>query len=241
MKTKALLIAAATLAVSAIYSQAQVYSQNIVGYVNIPETGGQFSLEEPPLDLDGTGTNNTLATLYPTPTIGDQAYIYSAGAFLSYTYQSKPASHGNPASTNWVDGTGAVANSTPLNVGQGVFFLPFINKTNTYVGQVMSGFLTNNYTPAANAFAIVSSVVPIAGGVTATLNYQPAINDTIFTFDGTNYSSFTYSFKPASHGNPASTNWVDGTGAVNQPNISVGQSFWLNPVTTPVWSQTYTN
>ncbi|HUC86042.1 MAG TPA: hypothetical protein VL970_12670, partial [Candidatus Acidoferrales bacterium] len=67
---KTLLIAAAALAVSVISSRAQVYSQNIVGYINVPETAGALSLEAPQLDLDGTGTNNTLSSLYPNPSIG---------------------------------------------------------------------------------------------------------------------------------------------------------------------------
>jgi len=241
MKIKATLIAAATLAVGVISSQAQVYSQNVVGYVNVVETAGVFSLESPALDLDGTGTNNNLSTLYPNPGIGDQVYVFSGGAFSTYSYGIKSASHGNPAVTNWFDGTGAVAGTTPVNVGQSIFYLPVANETNTYVGQIAAGTYQNNYVPAANGFALVSSIVPVAGGVTTTLNYQPTIGDTIYTFNGSAYSTYSYGIKPASHGNPAVTNWLDGTGAVNEPQIIPSQGFWLNPVQTPVWSQTFTN
>jgi hypothetical protein len=242
MKTKTLLItAAAALAAGIMSSQAQVYSQNVVGYVNIPETAGQFSLEAPPLDLDGTGTNNTLSTLYPNPAVGDQVYAYSGGGFLTYTYTAKVASHGNPASTNWLDGIGNVASSAPVNVGEGVFYLPAVNETNTYVGQVINGAVTNKYVPSANGFALVSSTIPIAGGVTSTLNYQPVPGDVVFTFNGSIYSTYTYTIKVAAHGNPASTNWLDGIGAVDEPQISVGQGFWLNPAQNPTWSQTFTN
>jgi hypothetical protein len=239
---KTLLIAAAALAAGVISSQAQssVYSQNIVGYVNIPVTAGQFSLQAPPLDLDGTGTNNTLSTVYPNPAIGDSVYIFSGGAFSTYGYSIKAASHGNPAVTNWFDGTGAVAGSTPLNVGASVFYLPVVNETNVFVGQVLAGSVTNKFTPSAGNFGLVSQVIPVAGGITTVLNYQPAIGDTIYTFNGS-YSTYSYSVKAASHGNPAVTNWFDGTGAVDEPQISVGQGFWLNPVITPVWSQTLTN
>ena len=61
MKLKSLAIAAATLAVGAITSQAQVYSQNIVGYVNAPTVAGQYVLLCNPLD-DGTNTLNSLAS-----------------------------------------------------------------------------------------------------------------------------------------------------------------------------------
>jgi len=240
---KTLLIAAAALAASVISSQAQVYSQNVVGYVNIPETAGQFSLETPAMDPDGTGTNGTVIGVYPNPAVGDQIYVFNAtsGVFLNYTYQFKAASHGNPASTNWVDGTGANANGFSLNVGQGVFYLPIVNETNTFVGLVVNGTVTNSYVPAPNSFALIASQIPYGGGISSTLGYVPSINDTVYTFTGGAYTTYTYQFKPASHGNPASTNWVDGTGAVSEPQISAGQGFWLDPVQTPVWSQTFTN
>jgi hypothetical protein len=66
MKTKTLLIAAAALAVGAVSSQAQVYSQNIVGYVNVVLQPG-YNLVCNPLD-DGNGnqlTNVINASILP--------------------------------------------------------------------------------------------------------------------------------------------------------------------------------
>src|ERR1700735_5475995 len=66
MKTKTLLIAAAALAAGVMSSQAQgVYSQNIVGYVNVPLVAG-YNLVANQLDLDGTGTNNSIYTVVGT-------------------------------------------------------------------------------------------------------------------------------------------------------------------------------
>ncbi len=59
MKAKTLLIAAAALAAGVISSQAQVYSANVVGYVNVVLPAGQFVLASNPLD-DGTNTVTSL-------------------------------------------------------------------------------------------------------------------------------------------------------------------------------------
>ncbi len=57
MRTKTLLIAAAALAATVISSEAQVYSANVVGYVNVVLQGG-YNLEANPFD-DGNGNHLT--------------------------------------------------------------------------------------------------------------------------------------------------------------------------------------
>src|SRR5438445_9265669 len=54
---KTLLIAAAALAASVISSQAQVYSQNIVGYVNAPAPAGYSGLANPLANGNNSATN----------------------------------------------------------------------------------------------------------------------------------------------------------------------------------------
>src|ERR1035438_8504309 len=148
---KTLLIAAAALASSVISSQAQVYSQNIVGYVNVPESTGVINLEAPPLDLDGTGTNNTIATVYPNPAIGDAVYAFSGAGYDTLTYKTlNIGTRLNPTNvTTWFDANGNQAQSYPLWPGRGIFYLPNANETNTFVGQVLSGILTNSFVPGA--------------------------------------------------------------------------------------------
>jgi len=223
-------------------SQAQVYSQNVVGYVNIPETANQFSLEAPALDLDGTGTNNTIATVYPNPAINDQIYLYTPGSgFDIITYEVVVSRSGS--STNWIDGgTGLPAPGTHLNVGQSVYYLPAANETNTFVGQVVNGTVSNPNVPAANTFNLVGSQIPYAGGLTSILNYQPNIGDQVYTFNGvTGFDIITYEVVVSRSG--SSTNWIDGgTGLPGEPQISVGQGFWLLPAANATtWSETFTN
>jgi hypothetical protein len=251
MKTKALLIAAAALAAGVMTSQAQspVYSQNVVGYVNIPETAGGFSLEAPPLDLDGTGTNNTLSSLYPHPAVNDSVYVYSpvSATYVTYTYQKKTT--GIPPNqttvTNWYDPSGVVANDSlgVINPGQSLFYNAAVDETNTYVGQVMSGSLTNKYVPVANGFNLVSSLIPMSGGITTTLNYVPSVNDSVYVYSGGQYITYTYQKKTT--GIPPNqttvTNWYNPSGGIEEPVIKVGQGFWLNPASSAEWTQSYTN
>ncbi len=66
-------MAAAALAAGLVTSNAQVYSANVVGYVNVPAAGGgSYTLAATPLDYDGTGTNdgnlNVIGTNVPVDT-----------------------------------------------------------------------------------------------------------------------------------------------------------------------------
>src|SRR6516162_592977 len=71
---KTLLIAAAALAAGVISTQAQVYSQNIVGYCNVTlQGGGHYTLCASPFD-DGKGNSGT-NWLDPNGTIPNKAQI----------------------------------------------------------------------------------------------------------------------------------------------------------------------
>src|ERR1035437_5593742 len=135
---KTLLMAAAALAAGIITSQAQVYSQNIVGYVNLLLSNGVFSLVSPALSNDTTGTNNTISSVFTTPAIGDTVYVFNGTGydFLQYTVQGS----GHPVVyvTNWFNGLTVAANY-PLNPGESVFYLPATNETVTLVGTVLTG------------------------------------------------------------------------------------------------------
>jgi hypothetical protein len=226
-------------------AQSPVYSQNIVGYVNVPEVAGGFSLEAAPLDLDGTGTNNTLSTLFPNPEIGDNVYTYNPamGQYVVYQYVTKKT--GIPPNTttvtNWYDPNGVIANNTlgVINPGQSFFYNASVNETNTYVGQVLTGSLTNKYLPAPNGFNMVSSIAPIAGGITTVLSYEPNVGDNVYTYSNGQYVVYQYVTKKT--GIPPNTttvtNWYDPNGNVGEPSINVGQGFFLNPSGSSSWIQ----
>ena len=88
---KTLLIAAAALAAGVISSEAGVYSQNIVGYVNIPVPNNSYQLVANQLDTGSNTLDNVFQSgavssdttvLYWTGTAFQQYIYYNSGDFL---------------------------------------------------------------------------------------------------------------------------------------------------------------
>jgi hypothetical protein len=236
---KTLLIAAAALAAGVISSQAQVYSQNVVGYVNVPLTNGVLALLAPALDADGNGTNNTVASIFPTPAIGDTVYVFNGSSYDALTYKSQGSGHPVVYVTNWFNGVTA-SSGYKINPGVSVFYLPMATQTATMVGTVLQGTnLVNTYFPAANSIQLLSSQVPIAGGITSVLGYKPSIGDSVYIYNNGGYDSYTYKVQGSGHPVVYATNWFNGVTA-GEPVIQVGQGFWLLPATSTNWVQNFT-
>jgi len=217
MRTKALVAAAALLAAGALTSWAQsnVYSLNVVGYINVPLKAG-FTMVGNQLDLDGTGANNTLTTVFGTTLpSGSAVYSYS-GAYDTATFTTKGGWAGSVAAVN-----------AALAPGKGVFVKVPSDATVTLVGNVMQGALS---TPYVNGFNIVSSQVPQAGALQTDLAYVPTSGDTVYQFDATvqNYkTAATYTTKG---------------GWSAQPSIAVGEAFWLKSAAAAggTWTRSFT-
>jgi hypothetical protein len=159
MRTKSLCLAAAVLAggVLAASAQGNVYSLNIVGYVNkIAPVANQFALWSNPLD---TGAGNTITNLFPTALNGTQIRTWNGAAYVS-----AQKSFGN-WNTNLVlaPGTGFFVRFAPA---AGVV-------TNTFAGNVLmdqpaaGGGGTNN-TSITTTFQLLGSKLPVGGNLTAT-------------------------------------------------------------------------
>src|SRR5690349_15003713 len=120
MRTKALLCCAALAAgIATSMAQSNVYSLNIVGYVNTPIAAG-FNLIANPLD---NGTND-LNSLFPGAATGDTIYLFNNGSFTS-------------ASSLF----GTWSPDPTLLPGTGIFYQAGAAFTNTFVGNVMTGNL----------------------------------------------------------------------------------------------------
>jgi hypothetical protein len=209
MKSKALLIAAAALAAGVMTSQAQVYSQNIVGYINVPLTTG-YNLVANQLDVDGTGTNNgiftTIGTNLPN---GTKVLSWNGGGYSSATFAS--------ASGKWIGNNSVISNS--MNPGNG-FFINVAAATNvTFVGNVITG--TNSY-PITVGYQIVAPSGPVAGTIDTTNGYNPSKGDKLLVWNGGGYASKTYT----------GSTWVGG-----DPQLTVGQAVFLNASSNNVWTQ----
>jgi hypothetical protein len=181
MRTKALLIAAAALAATVISTEAQVYSQNIVGYVNQP-LGAGYTTIATPLDISA---GNLLTNIFVNPQDGNgygpydlnQIFTWNGAGYTIYTIDSYWSTGvGNPSDS-------AAVPTPTLNPGLLYYFLRTGNnpdfksaQTNTVVGTVHvggPGTATNVVGVTTNVFNLgynfVSSILPIGGGVSSVL------------------------------------------------------------------------
>ena len=214
MRTKIAILSAAALTAGLLSSQAQVYSANVVGYttsigVSLPSG---FALISNPLDLDLTGTNTTLISAIGTNVpSGTGIYAWdnvNNTFFSSAVYNSKKG---------WIGDTADANHATQPGLG---FFIQSPSSNNiTFVGQVLQNIGSRSHTVPAG-FSIVSSIVPIAGGITSNtnINYAPVSGDNVYQWDVAGQTFFNSSVYNTKKG------WI-GNG---EPNVQVGEAFFLN-------------
>jgi hypothetical protein len=161
MRTKALFVAAATGIAALTTSLAQVYSVNVVGYINIDLANG-FTMIANQLD---NGNGNLIVDV-----IGDQlddgtiVYKWNGAGYDILTYD-----------LIW-DGTPSALAGT-LAPGEGAFVRAPAAKTITVVGEVMEG--ANDVSIAAG-FNIISSVAPVSTDLSAAGASWPAVDGDLF-------------------------------------------------------------
>ena len=237
---KTLLIAAAALASSIISSQAQVYSQNIVGYVNVPIPALYSFVANPLGNGNDSATNffdvhsgNQDGTLILTWNVTkyNQVQVDSS----SSTGFSDPNATINPERPAPIlhPGTGwLVNNQTPL-------FLTNI----TFVGTVVVGGpgastnvvgLTTNVITSSPTLNLVASILPIGGGVTTTLQLKNPAGG----LDGTYFllprmvSGLIRGYNEVQFDSGSSTGFSDPNATINperpEPSYPVGASFFIN-------------
>jgi len=231
MRTKVLICAAALVAASAFTSMAQnVYSLNVVGYINIPFVEG-FQLIANQLDFDGTGTNNTSSNVVGTNVpVGSVLYTWNPTT-VAYNIDTLATVKGST--------TVAWSKNYSLNPGQGAWLsipagkLAGTTSNLTTVGQVDQGsqYAVNPNLNPAGGFSLVSSMVPLAGGLTTVLGYAPQAKDTVYQWDiaTQGYNISTYAQVKGS--SPPTYAW-----SPKEPAIAVSEGFWLNSTAAAVWS-----
>jgi len=210
MKTKTLLIAAAALAVGVISSQAQVYSANIVGYVNVSIGAGAYQLIANPLDA---GTN-TLNSLLPSPPPGTLFYKYVTGSgYTIYTFDD-------------LDLVWTPNGNVTLAPGEAGFIKlpPGIAFTNTFVGNAYTGNVTN---AIPNGYSQRSSKVAVGGSVTnSNFNFPTAPGDLVYKYvPGTGYQIYTFDD-------------LDLVWTPSVPSFNVGEGFFILKQGATNWVQT---
>ena len=218
MRTKSLLFTAAFSAASMGAAVAQVYSANVVGYINITAPVG-LSLIANQLDNKNGNKISDVITKLPD---GSFVHLYVGGAtgYNSLSYFGGFESGGD---TPFGPGTGAFL-EIPTGTAEA-------DRKITFVGEVLQGAGSNGSVP--NGLSIVSSKTPRAGKVTTDLKFPAGA-----ALDGS--LLYKYINTPAKRDYEASSIF-DGWEGV-EPSVAVGESFFfLNASgSAQAWNQDFT-
>jgi hypothetical protein len=238
MKLKTTLIAAATLAVGVIASQAAVYSQNIVGYANVATpNGGTYLLNVPFAVGVSNGANEIWPLVGGSPSIpdGSELLIWNGGGYDTYFSDSGSSSLWDDASQS------PIANSPLLPVGKGFFILPAGNLTNTFTGAIPVAVGTTNSTVLPNGGTyLLGAAVPYAGAITngsssggglalSSLNGLPDGSE-LLIWNGGGYDTYFSDSGSSSLWDDASQSPIS-----TPPSIGVGQGFFVLPAGNFTW------
>jgi hypothetical protein len=268
MKTKSLLIAAATLAAGIISSQAAVYSQNVVGYVNVPLPANKFTMCANQLvtgtdvaktncniqavlgtsgwTSDFNGINNTTVYVWDNPSHNWLNYYYYIAADADNQF-------GSNVGDGWYDGTGTFSSAT-LPPGAGYFIKDYsgLTKTNTLVGTVITG--TNVYT-IHQGFTTFSYIQPVSTNLNSSIvgligdsDFNGLNNTAYYHWNGVNNWDTFYYYIAADADNQFGSNsgdgWYSGDGSIflaTAPQYwpKVGEGFFIHQINAT--SLQYTN
>jgi hypothetical protein len=173
MRTKTLLLSAVLGVAIVATSLAQVYSVNVVGYVNKDIPAG-LSMIANPLK----STSDTLGALIPAPPLFSNFYKWNGAGFDIATFTL--AGWDLPALT--------------LNPGEGAFLNTDSAFTITFVGEVMEGNLVN---PIPALLSIRASMVPQAGTIEALGLTTLGLFDNLYKWDASTTNWVIYTLAPA--------------------------------------------
>jgi hypothetical protein len=215
MKTKTSLLAALIAIASSASLTAQVYSLNVVGYINLTIPNG-YSLICNQLTL----SNNTLNAVLPNVPPDSLVLTFANNDYKVDVFDGSA----------WLDNNTAEPSTTTLPPGKGFFFNnPGAQMTLTFIGDVVQG---SNNIALPNGYTLVGNPVPQAIPLTAA-NGFPQIPDMLYlTFANNDYDTLVND----------GSGWLDNDTAepaVAQP--AIGQGFFVNnPLQTVAnWSRTF--
>jgi hypothetical protein len=174
MRTKVLLsLAAFAVSAFAAYAQSNVYSVNIVGFVNQPLVAGQLKLVHNPLD-NGTNTMNSVYSALPS---GSAAYVWNGAGYSTAT---KPKAVWSP--------------DLPVPTGTGLFISSPSAVTNTYVGEVLAGPGESTTNVLTGVLTATGALLPYAGTLNSTnglgLVGAPS-GSVLYQYNGAGYNTAT--------------------------------------------------
>jgi hypothetical protein len=233
MRTKALLCAAALAAGAlSVVAQGNVYSLNVVGYVNVSAPAG-YSILANPLSAGATNGANEIMPI----TDGEVILTYVNG---SYKYNGYDSGFGG-----WIDENANPSPPPALPPGKGFFYFnpAATAQAITFVGQVVPSPGVTNSLSVAAGYSLIGSPMPVSGqlGTVTTTGIPPvpgAVNLPII--DGMTllpYVAGSYQYKGFDSGFGG---WIDeNASGIVAPTITAGVGFFFfNPLAGSVqWQQ----
>jgi hypothetical protein len=233
MKTKSLFLkmALATAVLAGVSqrtdAQSNVYSLNVVGYINIAIAHGYTFVAN-----QLNNSNNWLSTVIPSPPLGTRVFLWQGQAqgWLMSDYVED-----NFGNTNWT------VPDALLTVGKG-FIVQNNSSTTliTIVGGVPQGNLTNPI-PGNGEFSLLASMVPqslpLLGADPSGLSFPAIDGATVYFFNEANQLYLD----PYTH--CSGYGFFDPAGLVpiSGPSPRVGQCFWVqNPGPATNWVRNFT-
>jgi hypothetical protein len=232
---KTLICAAAIAAASVVSSMAQgsnVYSQNIVGYANVPMASGPHTFANP-FDKDGINSATNVLTLPD----GTYFAFWTGSAFDNWYFEEI----GDPGGPWWAD-NGYSANKTPpiLTPGKGFYVNPGSAFTNVFLGNVVPNPGQTNTATIAAGPQLRGSVLPV-GGVISNAAFNLVLPDATYVSQWTGSAFDNWYFEDI--GDPGGPWWADNGYSANKipPTLNIGWSLYINTGAGMTWSQSYTN
>jgi len=212
MRTKTLLLTAALAAVGVSSSMAQVYSVNVVGYINRAIPSG-FTMIANQLN---NAPDNKVTTVLPAPPEG------------TIVYKFNPATGGYQI-LSFLDGAyeGDDLNMT-LNPGEGAFVKSPSAHNVTFVGEVTQGAAATTSIPTG--FSVRSSSIPQSLPLNQ-LEFPASEGDIVY-----NFNPATGGYKVSSFLDGA---WEGDFGGA--PTPAIGESFFVKHAgAATTWTRTFT-
>jgi hypothetical protein len=222
MRTKLLLTAAVLAAgIASSMAQSNVYSLNIVGYVNKTIPAG-YSLIANPLKAGVTNGANEIM-------VPPDGSVYLTWNGVGYDYRSFDSGFGG-----WIDSGFNPAQPPTLPPGRGFFFFnPGANYTNTFVGEVVPAPGVTNSLSLPPGYALVGSALPAsASQITAAPVRLPLIDGSvILQWNGVGYVYKSY--------DSGFGGWIDSSFTpTTEPGYTLGDGFFFfNPGSAAAWQQ----
>jgi hypothetical protein len=249
MRTKTLLMTAAALAAGVISSQAQgtVYSQNVVGYVNVAVPAGALQMVANQLD---TGSNTLDNVFSGSGLISTKTSVleWNGASYNQYTYLNCADSPSSPGIAGWYNATLVEVGATNiLGPGQGLFMHNGAGSTITVptVGQVVQG--TNLYSVPVG-LNVYSVPQPLAGESidAANINFPVVSTKTSYLqWNGSSFNQYTYlncADSPTTPGQPGFWNATLSVDEDTNPAAwpAAGGSFFVhNAATSATWTNVF--